>query len=100
MDNTIGKYTVSFGLALAVTSVLSALLVVVKELSEHSVLAWMKAATGHHWITHGLVDIVVFVALGFLLTNVKMSSEGLIRLIVAAVVISGAIIAGFYLFVG
>ena len=40
MEN-ISKYTASFGISLAITSVLSALLVVVKELNENSVLAGM-----------------------------------------------------------
>ena len=34
---TISKYTVSFGASLAITSILSALLVVLKELNENSV---------------------------------------------------------------
>ena len=49
-----------------VTSVVSALLVVLKEANEHTVLAWMKAATGHHWVTHGIIDLILFVLIGFL----------------------------------
>ena len=47
----IGKYGRSFGLSFAITSLFSALLVVLKETSEHTVMAWMKAAlltTGLH----------------------------------------------------
>ena len=57
MENSeIGKYTRSFGLSFAITSVVSALLVIIKESSEEGVLAAMKAVTGHHWITHGLIN--------------------------------------------
>ena len=104
MENTeIGKYTRSFGLSFAITSVLSAFIVIIKESNEESVLAWMKAATGHHWVTHGLINLIVFVVLGWVLSipndgqGVKLSVNGLIGCIVGAVVISGLLIAGFYL---
>lgn len=105
-DNGLGKYTVSFGLSFAITSILSALLVVLKELSEETVLAWMKRVTVHHWVTHGIIDLILFVVLGFLLaqlnggSGVKISSKNFITAMVSAVVISGLIIAGFYLIVG
>lgn len=104
MENSeIGKYTVSFGLSFAITSVVSALLVILKESNEEGVLAWMKALTGHHWVTHGLIDLILFVVLGWALSKVssgqgvKMSVNGLVSCIVGAVVISGILIAGFYL---
>lgn len=108
MESTggLGRYTMSFGLSLAVTSVLSALLVVIKELNESSVLALMKRITGHHWMTHGVFDLALFVALGFLFAamgggaGMKMSPRGLIGSIVASVVASTSIIAGFYLIEG
>lgn len=100
MKNTLGKYTVSFGLALSITSLFSAILVVAKELSDKTLLPLMKAATGHHWVTHSVIDVILFLALGFLLTKVQISPELLPRIIVAAIVIGGLVIAGFYLFVG
>lgn len=102
MEN-ISKYTASFGISLAITSVLSALLVVVKELNENSVLAGMKALTSHHWITHTLLMLIVFFVFGWGLakTNngqgLKMTSGRLVCMIVGGVVIGGLIISGFYL---
>lgn len=99
----IGKYTKSFGLSFAITSLISALLVILKETNEETVLAWMKAATGHHWITHGIIDIVLFVTLGWVLSmpnngqGLKISANALIVNIVAAVLISGLLIAGFFI---
>jgi hypothetical protein len=102
-NNEIGKYTKSFGLSFAITSVFSALLVIVKESSEEGVLALMKAVTGHHWVTHGLIDLIFFVVLGWALSKVnkgnglKMSAKGLVAYIVGAVLISWILISGFYL---
>lgn len=105
-QEALGKYTVSFGLSVAITSVLSAVLVVVKELNENTILEWMKHATPHHWITHGVFDLVVFAALGFALARanggkgLEVGSRMLNQLIVGAVAISCAVITGFYLLMG
>jgi lipoprotein signal peptidase len=104
MENTgIGKYTRSFGLSFAITSVLSALLVILKESNEETVLAWMKAATGHHWVTHGIFNLIVFVGLGWALSRLdngqglKITANILVICIVCAVFVSGLIITGFYI---
>jgi hypothetical protein len=105
-DKDLGRYTASFGVSLGITCVVSALLVILKELSEHSVLIWMKEITGHHWATHGLFDLVVFVVLGLLLaranrgSGITISEKGLVTAIVGGVVLGGLIITGFYLIVG
>ena len=98
-----GKYTRSFGVSFAITSIVSAILVIVKESHEETVLAWMKAATGHHWITHGLFDLILFVFLGWALSKldngngVRISASLLIGSIAGAVVISSLLIMGFYI---
>jgi hypothetical protein len=104
MENSeIGKYARSFGLSFSITSVVSALLVILKESSEEGVLKWMAAVTGNHWVTHGLINLILFVALGWALSKagkgqgVKISANGLVSCIVGAVIISGVLIAGFYL---
>ena len=104
MENTeIGKYTRSFGLSFAITSVISAILVILKETNEETLLAWMKAASGHHWVTHGIFDIILFVVLGWVLSRphngqgVRLSTSGLVSSMAGAIVVSGALILGFYL---
>jgi hypothetical protein len=104
MENTpIGKYTRSFGLSFAITSVISAIVVILKETNEETVLAGMAAVTGHHWVTHGLFNLILFVVLGWALSRphqgagVNISANSLIFWIVGAVVVSGILIAGFYL---
>jgi hypothetical protein len=107
MENIeIGKYGRSFGLSFAITSLFSALLVVLKETNEETILAWMKAATPHHWITHTLLFLIIFVVLGIVLAKVndgqgiKISADKLISYMVGTFVISGLIIAGFFLIFG
>lgn len=105
-NNILGKHTTSFGLSLAVTSLLSAILVVVKELSQNGVLAVMKTLTPHHWITHTLFALIVFFVLGWALARMnnhqglKIGPNSLVGIIVGGVVISGIIVAGFYLIEG
>jgi hypothetical protein len=99
----IGKYTKSFGLSYAITSVISALLVILKETNEETVLAWMKTATPHHWITHGIINIILFMVIGWALSmpnsgqGLKISANALIGNIVAATLMSGLLIAGFFI---
>jgi len=103
MENRpVSKYTTSFGLSLALTSFLNALLVVVKEKSP-AVQAGMKSLTGHHWVTHVAIVLVLFIAFGFLLAQFKRGQgltlpvNRLINTILAGVVVAGGIIVGFYL---
>lgn len=99
--SVIGKYTRGYGLSFAVTSVVSAILVILKETHEDTLLAAMKSMTGHHWVTHGVFDIILFVILGWVLSasekGVNISANGLINSIVGASVASFVLIAGFYL---
>ena len=75
------KYTAGFGLSLIVTSLLNAVILLIKETND-SVMSAMRAALGHHWTTHGAIVIIVFVVLGF---------------IILATIIGGIIVAGFFL---
>ncbi|NOY82753.1 MAG: hypothetical protein GXP31_17280 [Kiritimatiellaeota bacterium] len=99
----IGPYTKSFGLSLAITTILSAFLVVLKETHEDTVFAWMKAATGHHWITHGVLDVIVFLGLGWALSRlnngqgIRLTPKVLIVWLTGSVVLGALIICVFYL---
>lgn len=99
MENSaVSKSTVSFGIALAIASLVNALLVVVKEKS-HDVQALMQRLTGHHWITHVVAVLVVFVGIG-VVPGLRRSNPAMGRLlgtITACMAISGLIIIGYYL---
>ena len=102
-EKPISKYTISFGLALAICSVVNALLVIAKEKSP-ALQAGMKNITGHHWITHSAFIILLFLVLGFTLAQLKggrgfpLAINRLIRTIVSGIVLASALIIGFYLF--
>jgi len=105
MQNSISKYTVSFGLSFALASVLNALLVVAKE-SSHAVQGWMQKLTGHHWVTHCVIIIAAFVFFGLTFAKanggqgLKIGADSLIKIVVGGVVAGYLIITGFYLIAG
>jgi hypothetical protein len=103
MENAgVSKYTISFGLSAALASVINALLVVAKEKSP-AVMAGLQQLTGHHWVSHSAIVLVLFAVFGWLFARanggqgLKMTVNRLIGTIVAGVVTGGLIIVGFYL---
>jgi hypothetical protein len=106
MENTsVSKYTISFGLSLALASVMNALLVVAKE-KIPTVMAGLQRMTGHHWVSHGVVILVLFAAFGLIFAQandgrgIGITVNRLISLLVSGLVIGGLIILGFYLTAG
>jgi heme/copper-type cytochrome/quinol oxidase subunit 2 len=101
-DPALSKYTAPFGLSLAICAVLNALLVIAKEKSK-SVTDWMQKVTGHHWITHVVIVLIAFFALGFAFAQsirpegTKISANRLTNIVITGVVVSILIIGGFYL---
>jgi hypothetical protein len=99
---SVSKHTVSFGLSAALASVVNALLVIAKEKSQ-AVLAGMQKITGHQWVTHSAIILVVFGFFGWLFARpnggqgLKTTVNQLIGTIVAGVVAGWLIIVGFYL---
>ena len=103
MENTgVSKYTISFGLSLALASVANGLLVVAKE-KIPAVLAGMQKLTGHHWVSHSVIILGLFAILGWLFAQanggqgIKMTVNRLIGMLLAGVGTGGLIILGFYL---
>jgi hypothetical protein len=103
MENTgVSKYTVSFGLSLALASVANALLVVAKE-KIPAVLAGMGKLTGHQWVSHCAIVLGLFALFGWLFAQanggqgIKMTPNRLIGTLVSGVATGGLIILGFYL---
>ena len=87
-----------FAISYAISSILSALLVVPKE-SNDAVHSGLVAFTGHHWVSYGLLKMIVFLALCFVLSRrgINMTGNALITTIVGATVLSGLIIAGYFI---
>jgi hypothetical protein len=103
MENTsVSKYTISFGLSLALASVINALLVVAKEKSP-AVMAGLQKLTGHHWVSHSVIILVLFAVFGWSFARanggqgIQITVNNLIRTLVSGVVIGGLVIMAFYL---
>lgn len=98
-QDDVGTYTASFGIALGIASVFNALLVLVKE-TNPAVMAAMNSA-GNHWVTQSILDVAVFVVLGFALKTLaekwRYQPNLVIIVAIGGVVLGGLIIAGFNL---
>ena len=98
----LSKSTRSFGVAVALASVVNGLLVVAKE-SSPAVQAGMQKLTGHHWITHSTIILGLFFLVGWGLgringgQGIRLTPGKLLSILVSGVVLGGLIIIGFYL---
>lgn len=105
MNSTLNANTRGFGLSVAITSIASALLVMAKELND-GLFTFMKTVTMHHWVTHGIFDVLLFLAVGFLLSRSNggkgpdISDEKLVTVIASGFLLGGFAIAAFYLIHG
>ncbi|OPY05296.1 MAG: hypothetical protein A4E67_02003 [Syntrophaceae bacterium PtaB.Bin038] len=99
-NNTLEKTTIGFGLSVAVVSILNALLLIVKETTP-TLKKSMAAALGHHWTTHGVIVIGLFLVLGFVLAGAvkpESWSAGKLGNAILGSVIFGVVAVGlFYL---
>lgn len=74
-------------------------------------LAWFKDSyaplntlmahlTGHHWITHGLADVILFAVLGVIFVKTgaaeKIDADNLVSTLVISVVVAGLGLAGWF----
>jgi len=96
-----GPATSGFALAAAITVLFNTVLAIVKD-SSKPLNTFMASLTGHQWTTHGLVDLALFVGLGFLFTKTRAGAniepERLIRYLIASVALSGLGLAAWYTF--
>ena len=90
-----------FGLAAAITVVFNVVLALVKDAYEplNTLMAHM---TGHHWITHGLADVILFILLGWLFTARGIPASGLTNGLVVtvglSVVVAGSLLGLWFVF--
>jgi len=91
-EKAFSRASSAFGLAAAVAVLFNTLLAWVKDAYEPLNTA-MAHLTGHHWITHGLVDLVVFFGLGVVFLNAgvgaRMTPNAVTVRLIGAVVIAG-----------
>lgn len=89
-----------FTLAAIVATIFNTVLTIIKE-EYHPLNVYMKSLTGHHWITHGIAVVAVFLVLGFLFSRMgivqRMRATTLTNMLIATVVIFGLGIFGYFL---
>lgn len=99
-DAPLRRSSIAFGLSFIVVNLSSAMLVVVKE-SHAPVLDWMKALTGHHWITHAMLAVVAYITLGLVISSTRewrLTGRALSVAVLASTIASGLIVAGYFYF--
>jgi hypothetical protein len=93
IENTeLGKTSAGFAMAAAITILFSTVLAGVKD-AYHPLNSFMNAVAWHNWITHGLVDVILFVGLGMIFsktgTAARIVPNRLISFLVGAVIVGG-----------
>jgi hypothetical protein len=100
MQKMLSKFNAGFGLATAITIILTALLLVIKE-SNKGLKEWFKSLSGHHWTTHGVLTVLTLVILGLLLSQMRLEerwdARKLSYFILAATILGVLIMTIFYL---
>lgn len=101
-ESTLDRVSSAFATSAAVTILFNAVLTIVKDSSE-PLAAFMAKLTGHHWITHGVIVLAVFLILGWILARSDatrtISDTRLVELLVASTVLAGGVIATWFLLV-
>jgi uncharacterized Tic20 family protein len=98
VNDSAGKTITAFGVSYAITSLFNVLLVLVKE-NIPGIQPAMVSLTGHHWVTHGVIDVIVFVILGLVLKNTaaaRMPADKLVNYVVGSTILSGLILVGYF----
>jgi hypothetical protein len=98
----LGRASTAFVLSASITFLFNTALAWAKD-AYAPLNSFMKSLTGHHWTTHGLADIIVFVGLGFVFLNTKVAEkigpERLISILIWSVVVASVgLLAWFALF--
>ena len=98
-NQALDKLSVGFGVSFLVASIFNGLLIIAKE-NYAPLKDWMKSLSGHHWITHGIFVIALFIVLGYFLSKTdlekKIDADKTSGLVIAGTVLGGLIIVGFF----
>ena len=94
--------TSGFVLSAAITVVFNTALAWAKD-AYPALNDFMRRIGGHHWTTHGVVDLLVFIGLGFLFTKTRaaemIAPNRLTTVLIGAVAIAALGLALWYVFV-
>lgn len=100
-SDALNPTTIGFGLAASIAIISNTLLAWVKD-SYPAVNAAMAAALGHHWITHGILVVLVFLILGKLFSETgfskKLTGTSLSLTLFISVLLGGLGLVGWFFF--
>src|SRR5579863_8952538 len=99
-ENTgLSRSSAGFALAAAITILFSTVLACVKD-AYHPLNSFMNSVAWHNWITHGLVDVILFFVLGIIFSKSawaeRIASSRLISFFVGAVIVAGVGLFAWY----
>ena len=93
----------AFALSASVTFIFNTLLAWVKD-SVPALNTFMASLTGHHWTTHSLFDLIVFVGLGLVFmktgTAERMDGMTLVKVLIGSAVLGGLGLLAWFLIAG
>lgn len=102
MNEKLSPSTVGFALAAAVAVLFNTALAWAKD-AYAPLNDFLKSILGHHWTTHGVADLVVFVVLGVVFTRAgvgsKLEAGRVINTLVGAVAVASVGLAVWFAFV-
>jgi hypothetical protein len=89
-DGPLDPASSGFGLSAAIVIIVNTVLAWIKDAWD-PLNSFMASLTGHHWITHGVFDVVLFVVLGLVLMrrDLKIDGTTLAAILGAAAIIGG-----------
>jgi hypothetical protein len=91
-DTKLGRASAGFAMAAAITILFSTALACVKD-AYKPLNSFMNSVACHNWITHGIVDVILFFALGIVFSKSgiaeRIAPRRLISFLVGAVIVSG-----------
>ena len=97
-ENVLTGAAAAFSMSAAITVLFNTVLAWVKDLYA-PLNDFMTMLTGHHWRTHGIFDLIVFLALGFyfMQRHFKMDGTKLALTVGASSIVAGAGLALYFL---
>lgn len=93
------RASAAFGLSAAISVLFNTILAWVKDAYD-PLNTFMAHLSGHHWTTHGIVDVVLFLVLGIFFMNTgtadRISPDRLVVTVAGAVVLAGLGLAAWF----
>ena len=88
----LGRSSAGFAMSAAITILFSTVLACVKD-AYKPLNSFMNSVAWHNWITHGFVDVILFIALGIIFSKSglaeRIAPRRLISFFAASVIVAG-----------